>query len=212
MADFGTLKQAIIDGESGAVALTESLISEGIGAREILDSALLPGMDVVGERMKSGEMFIPEVLFSAQIMQSCLDVLKPLLGDNDADSKGVVVLGTVEGDVHDIGKDLVGLMLSAAGFEVVNLGTDINPEQFVAAVGEHKPRVIGMSGMLTTTIPGMARTIAALKDAGLRESVQVIIGGAPVTQQFADEIGADAYGGNAASAVDKCRELVGVTA
>ena len=203
------LKQAIIDGDAGTVnALTQALLATGASPREILDEALLPGMEVVGERMRSGDCFIPEVLLSARTMQGALDILKPHLAEGDSMSLGTVVIGTVEGDLHDIGKNLVGMLLSGAGFEVVNLGTGVTPAQFVAAVTEQQATILGMSALLTTTLPKMVATIAALKDAGLREQVKVMIGGAPVTQAYADEIGADGYGANAAAAVDKAKALV----
>jgi 5-methyltetrahydrofolate--homocysteine methyltransferase len=165
-------------------------------------------MEVVGERMRSGDCFIPEVLLSARTMQGALDLLKPHLAEGDTTSLGTVVIGTVEGDLHDIGKNLVGMMLQGAGFEVVNLGTGVTPAQFVAAATEHKAQIIGMSALLTTTLPKMVATIGALKDAGLREQVKVMIGGAPVTQAYADEIGADGYGANAAAAVDGAKALM----
>ena len=203
------LKQAIIDGNADVVnALTQALIASGASAREILEGALLPGMGVVGERMRSGDCFIPEVLLSARTMQGALDLLKPHLAEGDSMSLGTVVIGTVEGDLHDIGKNLVGMMLQGAGFEVVNLGTGVSPAQFVAGVTEHQATMIGMSALLTTTLPKMVATIAALKDAGLRDTVRVMVGGAPVTQAYADEIGADGYGANAAAAVDKAKALV----
>ena len=203
------LKQALIEGDACTVnALTQALLASGASAREILEDALLPGMEVVGERMRSGDCFIPEVLLSARTMQGALDLLKPHLAEGDSMSLGTVVIGTVEGDLHDIGKNLVGMMLQGAGFEVVNLGTGVTPAQFVAAVTEHKATIIGMSALLTTTLPKMVATIGALKDAGLRATVKVMIGGAPVTQAYADEIGADGYGANAAAAVDKAKALV----
>ncbi len=203
------LKQALIEGNAGTVnALTQALLASGASAREILEGALLPGMEVVGERMRSGDCFIPEVLLSARTMQGALDILRPHLAEGDSMSLGTVVIGTVEGDLHDIGKNLVGMMLQGAGFEVVNLGTGVTPAQFVAAVTEHQATIVGMSALLTTTLPKMVATIAALKDAGLRASVKVMIGGAPVTQAYADEIGADGYGANAAAAVDKAKALV----
>jgi len=203
------LKQALIEGDTGTVnALTQALLASGASAREILEGALLPGMEVVGERMRSGDCFIPEVLLSARTMQGALDILRPHMAEGDSMSLGTVVIGTVEGDLHDIGKNLVGMMLAGAGFEVVNLGTGVTPAQFVAAVTEHKATIIGMSALLTTTLPKMVATIGALKDAGLRATVKVMIGGAPVTQAYADEIGADGYGANAAAAVDKAKALV----
>jgi 5-methyltetrahydrofolate--homocysteine methyltransferase len=209
MADFETLKGMIIAGDGdGAHAQTQALVDEGKGAREILDNALLPGMEVVGQRMKIGECFIPEVLLSARTMQSCLDMVKPLLAEGDSGTVATIVIGTVEGDMHDIGKNLVAMLLEGAGFNVVNLGKGVTPAGFVAAIEEHKPQILGMSGLLTTTIPKMGVTINALKDAGLRDGVKVICGGAPVSEAFCNEIGADAYGPNAAIGVERCKELV----
>jgi 5-methyltetrahydrofolate--homocysteine methyltransferase len=208
--DYADLAQAVIAGDGPtARALTERLLTSGSSARTILDQGLLPGMDVVGQRMKTGEMFIPEVLLSARTMQGCLDLLKPHLAAGEQAGSGTVVIGTVEGDVHDIGKNLVAMLLEGAGFTVINLGPGISPAQFVTAVQEHQADILGMSGLLTTTIPKMRLTIEALKEAGLREQVKVMVGGAPVTQRFADEIGADAYGANAAAAVEKAKTLVG---
>ena len=207
MADFESLKKMIIDGNDGATAATQQLIDGGAAARDILDQALLPGMDVVGAEMKSGDKFIPEVLLSARTMQACLDLIKPLLGEGGG-SLGTVVIGTVEGDMHDIGKNLVAMLLSGAGFEVVNLGKGITPADFVAACKEHNADILGMSGLLTTTIPKIPETIQALKDAGLRDTVKVIVGGAPVSVEWANEVGADAYGANASLGVEKCKELI----
>jgi 5-methyltetrahydrofolate--homocysteine methyltransferase len=204
------LKQAIIDGNADtALALTQALLATGAGAREILDEALLPGMEVVGVRMRDGDCFIPEVLLSARVMQGCLDLLRPHMAAGEEAGGGVVVIGTVEGDLHDIGKNLVGMLLQGAGFSVVNLGTGVKAADFVAAVREHGAKIIGMSALLTTTLPHMAETIAALKEAGLREQVKVMVGGAPVTEAYAAEIGADGYGANAGMAVERAKELVG---
>ncbi|MEE4274419.1 MAG: corrinoid protein [Thermoleophilia bacterium] len=206
---YGPLKQAVIDGNADLTgALVQAALAQGAAAKEILEGGLLPGMEVVGQRMKSGECFIPEVLLSARVMQGALDTLKPLLAEGEGGGLGTVVIGTVEGDLHDIGKNLVGMMLSGAGFEVVNLGTGITPAQFVAAAEEHGAAIVGMSALLTTTIPRMKETIDALATAGLRDKVKVMIGGAPVTQAFADEIGADGYGANAGAAVDRAKSLV----
>ncbi len=207
MADFESLKKMIIDGDEGATAATQQLLDGGAAAREILDQALLPGMDVVGAQMKSGEKFIPEVLLSARTMQACLDLIKPQLGEGGG-ALGTVVIGTVEGDMHDIGKNLAAMLLSGAGFDVFNLGKGITPAEFVAAVKEHDADILGMSGLLTTTIPKMPETIQALKDAGLRDKVKVIVGGAPVSVDWATEIGADAYAANASLGVEKCKELM----
>ncbi|HEX5641591.1 MAG TPA: corrinoid protein [Thermoleophilia bacterium] len=204
------LKQAIIDGnEAVALAMTQALVATGATPREILDEALLPGMDVVGARMREGECFIPEVLLSARVMQACLDLLRPHMAAGEEAGMGSVVIGTVEGDLHDIGKNLVGMLLSGAGFEVVNLGTGVSAAAFVAAVKEHQPKIVGMSALLTTTLPHMAETIALLKAEGLREAVKVMVGGAPVTAAYAAEIGADGYGANAGMAVERAKELVG---
>ena len=203
------IKQAIIDGNADTVnALTQALLATGVPAKEILEGALLPGMEVVGERMRSGDCFIPEVLLSARTMQGALDILRPHMLAGESTSAGTVVIGTVEGDLHDIGKNLVGMMLQGAGFEVVNLGTGVTAEAFVVAVKEHQPQILGMSALLTTTLPHMAETLAALKEAGLRESVKVMVGGAPVTQAWADEVGADGYGANAGMAVERAKALV----
>ena len=202
------LTQALIAGNADTVnALTQALLASGAPAREILDDALLPGMEVVGERMRSGDCFIPEVLLSARTMQGALDILKPHLGAGDSGGLGTVVIGTVEGDLHDIGKNLVGMLLQGAGFTVVNLGTGVTSQQFVAAVKEHDATILGMSALLTTTLPRMAETIAALQDAGLREQVKVLVGGAPVTKAFAESLGADGYGANAGMAVDRAKAL-----
>jgi len=204
------LKQAIIDGDAAvATALTQALLSGGASPREILDGALLPGMEVVGQRMRDAEIFIPEVLLSARVMQACLDLLRPQMAAGEAAALGTVVIGTVEGDLHDIGKNLVAMLLQGAGFTVVNLGTGVSPAAFVAAVREHGPAIVGMSALLTTTLPRMAETIAALKEAGLRAQVKVMVGGAPVTAAWAAEIGADGYGANAGMAVERAKELVG---
>ena len=204
------LKQAIIDGnEAVALAMTQALLASGASAREVLDEALLPGMEVVGTRMREGECFIPEVLLSARVMQACLDLLRPQMAEGEEAGLPTVVIGTVEGDLHDIGKNLVSMLLQGAGFTVVNLGTGVSPAAFVAAVREHQARIVGMSALLTTTLPQMSATIAALKEAGLRDSVKVMVGGAPVTAAYAEEIGADGYGANAGMAVERAKELVG---
>ena len=203
------LKNAIIEGNADLMnALVPALLAQGKSAREILDGALLPGMEVVGARMKTGECFIPEVLLSARVMQTALDTLRPHLAEGDTATSGKVVIGTVEGDLHDIGKNLVAMMLQGAGFDVRNLGTGVTPQRFVEAVREHHAAIIGMSALLTTTIPKMKATIEALKEAGLRDQVKVMIGGAPVTKAFADEIGADGYGANAGGAVDAAKALI----
>ena len=188
--------------------LSQQALDQGASARDIIDKGLLAGMDVVGKRFKAGDMFIPEVLLCARCMHGAMDILKPLLSEADAAGIGIYVIGTVEGDLHDIGKNLVSMMLQGAGFEVIDLGTNIKPQQFVDAVREHKPTILGLSALLTTTMPKMEETINALKEAGIRDQVKIMAGGAPVTQAFVDEIGADAYGANAASATEKAKELM----
>jgi len=206
---YDDLREAVIAGDGRRTQdLTRGLLDRGVAPREILDGGLLPAMDVVGQRMRDGETFIPEVLLSARTMQGALDILKPLLAAGEAGNLGTVVIGTVEGDVHDIGKNLVAMMLEGAGFTVINLGTGITSAEFVAAVRQHRPQVVGMSGLLTTTIPKMGDTIKALEADDLLAGVKVVCGGAPVTQAFVDAIGADGYGPNAAAAVDVVKSLV----
>ena len=206
---FGKISEAVIAGKIDEVkSLTQGAIDGGSAPGEVMDGGLLPGMDIVGQRMKTGEMFIPEVLLSARAMQSGLDLLLPLMGEGESRSPGTAVIGTVQGDLHDIGKNLVGMMLKGAGFVVIDLGTDIKPQQFADAVKEHDANLVGLSALLTTTMPKMQETIETLVEAGLRDKVKVMAGGAPVTQEFVDKIGADAYGANAAAAVDKAKELM----
>ncbi len=209
MADFSVLKEAVIEGNAAsAKALTQGLLDEGVGPQEILDEALIPAMDVVGEKFSNREFYIPEMLIAARAMQGGLGLLKPLLAEAQAKSRGKVVIGTVKGDLHDIGKNLVGMMLQGGGFEVIDLGTDVKPSRFVEAVEKEKPDLVMMSALLTTTMTSMRDTISALAEAGLRESVRVGIGGAPVTQRFADEIGADFYAPDATGAVVKAKGLI----
>ena len=188
--------------------LSQQALDQGTSPRDIIDKGLLAGMDVVGKRFKAGDMFIPEVLLCARCMHGAMDILKPLLAEGDSAGVGTYVIGTVEGDLHDIGKNLVSMMLQGAGFEVVDLGTNITPQKFVDAVKEHNPAILGLSALLTTTMPKMEETINALNEAGIRDQVKIMAGGAPVTQAFVDQIGADAYGANAASATEKAKELI----
>ena len=206
---FAKMSEAVIAADMETVnKLVEEALGNGIGAKEVLDNGLIPGMDIVGQRMKTGEMFIPEVLRSAKIMQAAMDLLRPHMSEKESLGLGTFVIGTVEGDLHDIGKNLVSMMLRGAGFTVVDLGTSVKPQDFVDAVKEHKAVVIGMSALLTTTMPKMDQTVKALKEAGIREQVKIMAGGAPVTEKFVEEIGADAYGANAGSATEKAKELV----
>jgi len=204
------LSTAVIEGNVDDMAdLTEDALDEGISAQEILDKGLMPGMDHVGVEFKAGNMFVPEVLRSARAMHASMDIVRPLLVETGAKLTGKLLLGTVKGDLHDIGKNLVGMMCEGAGFEVIDLGKDIEPEAFVEAIKEHNPDVLGMSALLTTTMRAMERTIKALEEAGLRDKVKIMIGGAPVTQSFADQIGADGYTSNAATAADLAKKFVG---
>jgi 5-methyltetrahydrofolate--homocysteine methyltransferase len=209
MADYEELKAAVIDGNAGRVReLTQAALESGAGAQEVLDSALIPAMDVVGEKFSAREFYIPEMLIAARAMQGGLAILRPLLLAAESKSRGKVVLGTVKGDLHDIGKNLVGMMLQGGGFEVVDLGTDVRPAKFVEAVRAERPDLVMMSALLTTTMASMRETISALEEAGLRSQVRVGVGGAPVTQRFADEVGADFYAPDATGAVGKAKELV----
>ncbi len=203
MADLQTIAANLIVGKAEEVRnLTEEALAQGVSPQDIIQGALIPGMNEVGRRFKANEFYVPEVLIAARAMHAALDVLKPLLAESDVQPVGTAVLGTVKGDLHDIGKNLVGMMLEGAGFEVVDLGVDVTPERFIEVVKEQKPQVLGMSALLTTTMPAMKMTIDAVREAGLRGEVKVIIGGAPVTQRYADEIGADGYAPDAATAVD----------
>ncbi len=204
------ISTVVIEGDLGEIQdLTEDALDDDISAEEILNKGLMPGMDYVGVEFKAGNMFVPEVLRSARTMQVAMDILKPLLAVAGVQMMGKVLLGTVKGDLHDIGKNLVGMMCEGAGFEVKDIGKDIAPEAFVDAVKEYEPDVLGMSALLTTTMRSMESTIRVLEEAGVRDTVKVMIGGAPVTQAFADQIGADGYASNAAAAAELAKKLVG---
>jgi len=195
------------DGEEVA-ALTGRALGEGITARRILDEGLIGGMTVVGDRFKAHEIFLPDVLMAAKAMYAGMDVLRPRLVRDGVPSRGRVVLGTVQGDLHDIGKNLVGIMLRGAGFEIIDLGNDVAPQRFVEAAREHDARIIGMSALLTTTMPAMSKVVDLVKQEGLGAKVRIIIGGAPVSEEFAQRIGADAYGFDSAKAVDLVKNLM----
>ncbi len=197
-------------GEAEVVAgLVQKALDQDMIPEEILANGLIAGMDEVGKDFKAGDLFVPEVLIAARAMHAGMDILRPLLAEGDTYSAGKYVIGTVQGDLHDIGKNLVKMMLEGAGFETIDLGTDVSAEAFVAAVREHQPEVVGMSALLTTTMTNMKATIEALEEAGLRDAVRIMVGGAPVTAAFAQEIGADAYAPDAATAVDVARDLAG---
>lgn len=209
MASLKKLAEELIKGNVELTAeLTSELLAEGISAKEVLESGLIAGMNVVGQRFRDEEMFIPEVLLSASAMKKAMETLRPLLGEEGGVEIGKVVIGTVKGDLHDVGKNLVAMMLEGAGFEVKNLGVDVDADRFVEAVKTEGADIVAMSALLTTTIYGMKETIEALREAGLRDRVKIMVGGASVTEDFARDIGADAYAYNAASAVDKAKEIV----
>jgi 5-methyltetrahydrofolate--homocysteine methyltransferase len=202
--------EAVLKGDAGTTeAEVKATLNAGTPPEDVLYKACIPAMEEVGRLFEEGEKFVPEMLISARAMQTAMGLLKPLLLQADIKTVGTVVVGTVAGDLHDIGKNLVGMMLEGSGFEVIDLGTDVGPQAFVDAVREHEPQVIGMSALLTTTMPSMGATIEALKEAGLRGDVKVMIGGAPITQDFADKIGADGFAPDASSASRKTKELVG---
>jgi len=207
MADLKALADAVIKGDqSTAVGITKSALEEGTAAKNVLEEGLIAGMDVVGARFKNNEIYIPEVLIAARAMKMAMEFLEPELIKAGVEPVGKFLIATVQGDLHDIGKNLVAMMLKGAGFEVIDLGVDISPEKFVEQVKAKGIQLVGMSALLTTTMPGMERTIKALKEAGV--SAKIMIGGAPVTQGYADKIGADGYAADAASAVDMAKSLV----
>jgi 5-methyltetrahydrofolate--homocysteine methyltransferase len=209
MADIlQKMASSLYAGEGEEVAeLVQQALDQGMSPAEILSSGLIAGMDEVGKDFKAGDLFVPEVLVAARAMSAGMGVLRPLLAAGEVPSAGKYVIGTVKGDLHDIGKNLVKMMLEGAGFETIDLGTDVEPAAFVDAVREHRPNFVGMSALLTTTMVNMKTTIEALEEAGLREGIKIMVGGAPVTDPFAREIGADAYAPDAASAVDVARSL-----
>jgi 5-methyltetrahydrofolate--homocysteine methyltransferase len=190
----------------------ESLVKEGLAEGTdpsvLLKEGLIKGMDVIGEQFENGDLFLPEMLAAAMTMKAGVEILKPHLAGGDSKAAGIVVIGTVQGDIHDIGKNLVAMMLEGAGFEVADVGIDVPPEVFVKAVEEKKPQVVGLSALLTNTMPAVKMTIDALQEAGLRDQVKIMIGGAPVTQEFADEVGADGYASDAAGAVNIARGFI----
>ena len=209
MVGFDRIKETVLKGKVGEIAdLVRGALDEGVPPQEIIDQGLIVGMDEVGVRFKNDEIFIPEVLVSAKTMHTGMEILRPLLEGTGGKSAGKVVLGTAKGDLHDIGKNLVGMMFQGAGFEVVDLGVDQSAESFVEAVRSKGAQVVAMSALLTTTMTEMAGVIEALKQAWLRDRVKVMVGGAPVSQEFADSIGADGYAPDAATAVEKLKELV----
>ena len=201
MVDVKKVQATMMAGDSeGLTVLIKEALDEGISAGEILNTMLIPGMDIVGEQMESGEMFIPEVLMVAQTMGGAVEVLKPLLGEEGGKQIGKVVIGTVKGDLHDIGKNLVCMMMESTGFEMIDLGVDVEPAKFVEAIKETNCDIIALSALLTTTMGMIKRTVEAITESGYRDKVKIIIGGAPVTQDYCNSIGADGYADDAGSA------------
>ena len=206
---YEALANAVIKGNiDQAKEQTQKAINDGVDAQNILDEGLIAAMDVVGDKFAKGAMFVPQMLRSAKTMQECVTVLKPHFQGGGMTAKGKVILGTVKGDLHDIGKNLVAMMLEGAGFDIIDLGTDVSPAQFVEAIQEHRADLVGMSALLTTTMPSMRLTIDAIQKAGLRDAIKIMVGGAPVTQRFSDDIGADVYAPDAPSAVREAKEAL----
>ena len=209
MADFNAMQDALVSCDLDKLTgLVNDALAAETPASDILNQGLIAGMDIVGEKMESGDMFIPEVLMAAQAMGECVAVLKPLLGDGESVSGASVIIGTVKGDLHDIGKNLVATMMESAGLEVHNLGVDIPPEDFVAEIKKKNAQIVCLSALLTTTMPAMKQTVDAIVESGLREQVKIMVGGAPVTQAFADEIGADGFAADAGSASKLAKSFI----
>jgi len=211
MSDFKALSESVVKGDIKiAVAETQSALDAGVSVQDILDKGLIATMDEVGERYSKGLIFVPQMLRSAKVMQECTKLLKPFFREGDVTSKGKVLIGTINGDLHDIGKNLVAMMMEGAGFTVTDLGVNVSPKNFVQKTREIEPDIIAMSALLSTTMPAMSQTIEALQKAGLRDKVKVMIGGAPVTKEYAQKIMADSYASDAGSAVAKAKKLLGV--
>jgi 5-methyltetrahydrofolate--homocysteine methyltransferase len=200
--------ELIVGNNTEVDRLTQEALADGFTANQLLDDGLLNGMAIVGVKFRDNLIFVPEVLVAARAMKAGMVHIEPILSASGAKPAGTIIMGTVKGDLHDIGKNLCIMMLRGAGFVVHDIGVDSSPDDFINAAEEHSAEVVGMSALLTTTMPNMGRTIAAFEEMGLRDEVRIMVGGAPVTQDFADEMGADAYGDNAVDAVDKAKELV----
>lgn len=210
MASMQELISLVISGDVDKVkSTTQQMLDAGEDPMKIIDEGLVAGINVVGDRFKEGEMYVPEMMMSAQAMKAGVELAKEKVSGVEMSTAGKVVIGTVAGDLHDIGKNLVAMMLESSGFDVVDLGVDVETDKFIASVKEHNPQIVGMSALLTTTMPAMKDVIAVLQEGDLRNGVKVIIGGAPVTNDYANEIGADGYAADAAIAIDSCKELVG---
>jgi corrinoid protein of di/trimethylamine methyltransferase len=211
MADLQKLYDAVLNGDAKtAVEITKAAIAEETDPLQLIASTMVPAMDEVGKRYEEEEYFVPELLLSARAMKGAMELLRPLLAERGAKPTGTVAIGTVKGDLHDIGKNLVASLLEGGGFEVIDLGADVPPEKFIEAIRSQGAQIVCLSALLTVTMPSMKTTIEALKQAGLREQVKVLVGGAPVTQQYANDIGADGYGESASNAVALARRMVGV--
>jgi 5-methyltetrahydrofolate--homocysteine methyltransferase len=211
MSDLSSLGEAILKGDAAAaVAATRQALEGGADPLSLVGLGISPAMTEMGRQFEEGDCFVPELLMAARATKQVFEILRPLLSQKGAQPVARVALGTVRGDMHDIGKNLVAALLEGGGFEVIDLGVDVPPERFVAAVRDRKPEIVGLSALLTTTLPGMKTTIEALRSAGIRGSVKVIVGGAPVTGSFADAIGADGYAESAGAAVDLARRLIGL--
>jgi 5-methyltetrahydrofolate--homocysteine methyltransferase len=207
--DLPQLINAVIAGNAPeAKTLTEAALAEGVAPGTIVNEGLIAAMGVVGERFGRGEIYVPEMLLAARAMQTGLTILEPLMAKADIASRGTVVIGTVKGDVHDIGKNIVAIMLKGSGFTVHDLGVDVPAERFVEAIQEHSPDLIGLSALLTTTMPAMKTVIEAIEHAGLRDRVRVMVGGAPITEEYARSVGADAYGRDAGEAAEQAKQLI----
>lgn len=204
---------AVLSGNAPAAkAGVEASLAAGVSAESILNEACIPAMTEVGRLFEIGEKFVPEMLIAARAMSAATTILKPLLAEEGVTQIGTVIIGTVAGDLHDIGKNLVGMMMEGAGFKIIDLGTDVSPQKFVDAVKEHNPEIIAMSALLTTTTKSIIATIDALNEAGVRDQVKVMVGGAPITQDFADKVGADGFSADAGSAARKAKEVLGIAA
>jgi len=207
-----TIKNAVIGGKHAEIkTLVLDAIDAGLDPNRIINEALIPAMDVVGKDFGSGKIFVPEMLVSAVTMKTGVDILKPLLAGGQSQSRGTVIMATVKGDLHDIGKNLVTMMLEGAGFKVIDLGVDLSAEKLIEQVNSIRPDILGLSALLTTTMPEIQKVIAELKAQGLRDKVKVMVGGAPVDRTFAEKIGADGYGANAAEAVQLARRFTGAS-
>ncbi len=212
MDDFKALSDAVIKGDiKTALAETQKAIDAGGNVNDILNKGLIATMNEIGERFSKGLIYVPQMLRSAKTMQECTKLLEPFFQEGDVISKGKVLIGTVKGDLHDIGKNLVSMMMGGAGFTIIDLGVDVPPAKFVQKAQEVEPDIVAMSALLSTTMPAMLETIEALQKAGLRDKVKVMIGGAPVTERYAQKIKADSYASDAGSAVSKAKNLLGVS-